>query len=94
MNKSQNFECFLETKEGIVHAFYNTKDEKKDVLNSIAEFDAGDFWSVDACNKQILFDTYKTDPEENSFVLIPKKSIIKQWKEKKEIKIIKKSSFF
>jgi hypothetical protein len=85
MENLKYYDCFLETKEGIKHCFYSTTDKNEDVLNSIPEFNQGDYWSVDAGNNDEIQKTYKTDPTDNSFVLIPKTSVIKVWNEEPEV---------
>lgn len=90
------YDCFLQTKEGVTYCFYQTTNPEENVLDSVSDFDQGDNWSIDAgCNEE-LTKLYQEDPEDNSFVLIPKSSVIKVWNEvaKVQPKKINKSNIF
>jgi hypothetical protein len=81
------------TKEGLDFGFYDSKTNNSlEVLNSISEFDGGDYWIIDAGDDDNLFHTYKTFSEENSFVLIPKSSVLSFYTLPSKVKKIKSSN--
>jgi hypothetical protein len=49
---------------------------KENPLEVIPEFDQGDYWEID-----FQSDKYKTSPNDDSFVLIPKIDVIDVWVE-------------
>jgi hypothetical protein len=65
----------IKTKDYERIPFY-LSDTKKNPLEVIPEFDQGDYWEID-----FQSDKYKTSPNDDSFVLIPKSDVIGVWVE-------------
>ena len=63
----------IKTKDYDRIPFY-LSDNKVNPLEKIPEFDKGDYWEID-----FQSDKYKTSPNDDSFVLIPKKDVIDVW---------------
>lgn len=75
MSKKQHNIWCLKTKDYDRIPFY-LSDKQTNPLEEISEFDKGDCWEID-----FQSDKYKTSPNDNSFVLIPKSDVIKVWYE-------------
>lgn len=69
---------YIKTTEFSKLLFYYT-DDNVNPLQSDDLFSSGDCWSLDCAYETNGF--YPEDPEENSFVLIPKKDVIHVWSE-------------
>jgi hypothetical protein len=71
------FTHYMVTKEGFDFSFYESeKNDSLEVLNSIADFNGGDYWIIDGCDDYALFQNYETFSEDSSFLLIPKSSVL------------------
>ena len=71
-----HYSYFVSTKEGFTFHFYAS--DNKDVEETMKEnenFDAGDYWILDACGNEDVLNFYENDKEDDSFVRIPKKSV-------------------
>lgn len=66
---------YIELKDGRQFCFYTTRDKEKNPLLEIEEFDQGENWSLDLLSD--LEDEYPLDPEDDSFVLIPKNHVVR-----------------
>lgn len=58
--------------------FYHGR-ENENPLETIPEFSRGKYWSIDNSSSEDLIDIYREDPEDDSFVLMPKKDVIRLW---------------
>ena len=65
----------IKTKDYERIPFY-LSDSKVNPLETMPEFDQCDYWEID-----FQSDKYKTSPNDNSFVLIPKSDVINVWVE-------------
>lgn len=81
------------TKEGLDFSFYNSEESNTlEILNSIEDFSHEDYWVIDAGENPELFKIYQTFEEDNSFVLIPKSSVIRFYTTTSNMKKINKSN--
>jgi hypothetical protein len=48
-------------------------------LTNIPDFDKGNYWSIDADGDDELKDFFEEDPDDDSFILIPKSDVLNVW---------------
>lgn len=93
------YNYFVETKEGLTFHFYTSdiKDVEEE-LKRKKEFSEGDYWILDAGYNQDIKDAYEIFEEDDSFVKIPKSSVIRFFsvagKPPKQLKAIKSKNLF
>jgi hypothetical protein len=84
-----NFKWMMETTNGLIFHFHTTThDDGPSPLDSIDDLNQGDFWSIDAGSNTALFSAFEKNPLKSSFVLIPKKNLVKIWTVAAKIKSI------
>jgi len=70
----------MQTKQVESIAFYTSPHQYK---QSMASFEVGDAFEIDACGNQQLHDLYPTSEDDNSFVLVPKGEVVRIWSQER-----------
>ena len=69
------YKWYVELKDGRQFCFYHSKSNEISPFVEVEEFDQGDHWSLDLAND--LEGEYPLDPEDDSFVLVPKDHVVR-----------------
>lgn len=72
------YNYFVETKEGLTFHFYTSDiKEVEEELKRKKSFSEDDYWILDAGYNEDVKSVYKTYEKDNSFVKIPKSSVVR-----------------
>lgn len=75
-----DFKWIMETTNGLIFNFHTTThDDGPSPLDTIDDYNQGDSWRIYGGSNKALFSAFDIDKNDNLFILVPKKDVLKIW---------------